>query len=430
MDSTDPQFGNYPAQVPYAPCGYTPGQLRAAYGFSQTIRRGNDGTGVKIAIVDAFLSPTLLQDAQTYAAQHDPDYPLLDAQFSAQMAPGNPQTPDPNWYGEQSLDVEAVHAMAPGATIVYVGAQSPQDVDLIAAINLIVEGNLASIISNSYGSPEGQANDFVVWKAATTHAGLKGIGVYFASGDHGDELGNLGSVSADFPASLPTVTAVGGTSLALGQRNERVFEAGWETTISFLMRPMPVGVDGGVMPRDSDAGPPALQWAPPAPGQFLFGAGGGTSLVYEQPAWQAGIVPDDIANTPGAPARVVPDVAMLADPLTGFLVGMTTNGTYAESPTGGTSLACPLFAATMALAEQHVGKSFGFANPRLYAAHDKAFRDIVPNSTPQGVVISRSQGNVFGTIDYAGQSIKTAVGYDNVTGLGAPDGQNFLTALE
>ena len=88
MDTTDPQFGTYPAAVPVIPCGYTPGQLRAAYGFNTAVRTGNDGTGVKVAIVDAYLSPTLLADAQTYAAQHDPDYPLLDSQFSTQMAPG------------------------------------------------------------------------------------------------------------------------------------------------------------------------------------------------------------------------------------------------------------------------------------------------------------------------------------------------------
>ncbi len=427
VDTTDPQFGSYPAALPVIPCGYGPAQLRAAYGFSNAVRSGNDGKGVKVAIVDAYLSPTLLADAQTYAAQHDPDYPLLDSQFSAQMAPGTPQPPDPGWYGEQSLDVEAVHAMAPGATIVYVGAQSPTDMDLVAAINLIADGNLASIISNSYGSPEGQGNDFVVWNAAVKHAALKGVGIYFASGDSGDESGRLGFVSADFPASLPGVTAVGGTSLALGQRGERVFEAGWETTASFLTFPAPAPAgDGG-----ADAGPPAPPfWDPPAPGFFAFGGGGGTSFVYDQPAYQKGVVPDALANIPGAPARVVPDVGMLGDPLTGFIIGMTSNGTYGEGPTGGTSLACPLFAATMALAEQHSHKKLGFANPRLYKARAKAFRDIVPNATPQALILPSSQGNIVATIDFAGQAIQTAVGYDNVTGLGAPDGENFLKAIK
>ncbi len=437
MDTTDPKFGDYPAQVPFVPCGYTPGQLRAAYGMTKAVRTGNDGTGVKVAIVDAYLSPTLLQDAQTYAAQHDPDYPLLDTQFSAQMAPGTPHTPDPGWYGEASLDVEAVHAMAPGATIVYVGAQSPTDIDLVAAINLIVEKNLATIISNSYGSPEQQGNDFVVWNAAVRHAALKGVGIYFASGDSGDETGRLGAVSADFPASLPGVTAVGGTSLGLGQRNERVFEAGWETTAAFLTQPPPPPADAGATDAGSadagatDAGPPPGPfWDPPAPGFFAFGAGGGTSLVYDQPAYQVGVVPDALANIPGAPARVVPDVAMLADPDTGFIIGLTQNGRYRESATGGTSLACPLFAATMALAEQNAHKAIGFANPRLYKNRAKAFRDIAPLPQPQAAIIPSSQGNIIVTIDFPGQAIQTAVGYDNVTGLGAPDGENFLKVIK
>ena len=200
-----------------------------------------------------------------------------------------------------------------------------------------------------------------------------------------------------------------------------MFEAGWETTAAFLTLPDP----------SADGGPtgPAF-WDPPAPGFFAFGAGGGTSFVYDQPAYQKGVVPDALANIPGAPARVVPDVGMLADPETGFIIGMTTDGVYGEGPTGGTSLACPLFAASMALAEQHAHKKLGFANPRLYKARAKAFRDITPTATPQAVMLPSSQGNIIVTIDYAGQAIQTAVGYDNVTGLGAPDGDNFLKAIK
>jgi subtilase family serine protease len=335
------------------------------------------------------------------------------------MAPGAPQEPDPGWYTEQTLDVEAVHAIAPGASIVYVGAQSPTDLDLVAAINMIAEKNLASIVSNSYGSAEGQGNDFVVWNAAVKHAALKGIGIYFASGDNGDESNRIFTISADFPASLPGVTAVGGTSLALGQTNQRVFEAGWQTTASFLTTP-------AVAP---DAAPAAPYWDPPAPGFYVFGARGGTSLVYDQPKYQRGVVPEELANLPGAPARVVPDVSMLADPLTGFTIGQTTDGVYAESTTGGTSLACPLFAASIALAEQRASKPLGFANPKIYKNRKKAFRDITPLAEVQALVLPSAQGNISATIDYAGLSIKTAKGYDNVTGLGVPDGANFLKAL-
>src|SRR5262249_6004414 len=109
-DTVDPAYPGYSA-LTYAPCGYKPAHLRAGYGLSATIRRADDGKGQKIAIVDAFLSPTLLKDAQTYAANNDPDYPLKASQLQTIWAPGQTQDPDTGWYGEQTLDVEAAHAM-------------------------------------------------------------------------------------------------------------------------------------------------------------------------------------------------------------------------------------------------------------------------------------------------------------------------------
>jgi subtilase family serine protease len=417
-DTEDPPYPGY-GPLTYLPCGYRSAHVRAAYGFSKLVHKGKDGRGQSVAIVDAYLSPTLLKDAMIYAANNDPDYPLDAKQFSAQMAPGTPTDPDTGWYGEQTLDVEAVHAIAPGAKIVYVGAQSSYDQDLIAAINLIVEKRLAHIVSNSYGMLEAGAN-VVAWRAIARQAGLKGIGLYFSSGDNGDEsYGGWFPPSADFPASLDLVTAVGGTSLALGRAGDRLFEVGWETGASFLETPAATG----------DMAPSPATWDPAPPGYFVFGAGGGTSLIFDQPAYQKGVVPDEIANLPGAPARAVPDVAMLADPLTGFIIGQTdpSSGEYAEGAIGGTSLACPLFAGAMAIAEQNRKAHVGFANPVLYkAAKRGAFLDVAPADEPQAVALP---GGVVATFDFPGQSIKTAVGWDNVTGLGVPDGDNFLKGV-
>lgn len=418
-DNTDPVYPGYPA-LTYAPCGYRPAHIREAYGLSNTIRRGIDGTGQSIAIVDAYLSPTLVQDAQTYAANEDPDYPLADGQITTQMAPGNPTTPDTGWYGEQSLDVEAVHAIAPGAKIVYVGAQSATDKDLVAAINLIVSNKLATIISNSYGMVEqGGGVNYVVWHNIATQAGLKGIGIYFSSGDNGDESQNFFSPgpSADFPASLDNVVAVGGTSLALSRTGTRTWELGWETGASRLQAAV-----------TTDAGTTPATWSPAPPGQFVFGSGGGTSVVYSQPTWQAGVVPDAIANLPGAPARAVPDVAMVGDPLTGYLIGQTAPaaGTYSEFAIGGTSLSCPLFAATMALAQQNAKKKFGFSAPLLYKKRNGSFNDIAPSATPQAVALP---GGIVATFDYNRLTIHPAAGWDNVTGLGTP-GPDFLKNIK
>ena len=422
-DTTDPEYPGY-APLSYAPCGYKPGNIRAGYGFTDIIRKGTDGSGQSIAIVDAFLSPTLLLDAQTYAANNDTDYPLRASQLVTVWAPGTPQTPDTGWYGEQTLDVEAAHAMAPGAKIVAVAAQSAYDQDLIAAINMVIEQKLGSVISNSYGMVEqGGYVDFLAWKPVLTQAGLKGIGVYFSSGDNGDETsGGFLPPSADFPASSDLVTAVGGTSLALGQTGNLLFEVGWETGASFLN---PAAVDdGGVTTA------PAT-WDPP-PGFFVFGAGGGWSSVFEQPKWQKNVVPDSFAVVSGVARRSVPDVGMLADPFTGFIIGQTdpNTGKYSEGAIGGTSLACPLFAATIAVAQQHAHRHFGFANALLYK-NQKAFRDIVPTNPPQAVVLPLSNGSVAAIpFDYPALAIKTGPGWDAVTGLGVPNGSAFLSAVK
>jgi subtilase family serine protease len=418
VDTTDPPYPGYAPLTNYV-CGYHPANVRDGYGLSDAVRRGNDGRGQSIAIVDPYLSPTLLADAQTYFANNDPSYPLKASQFSERMAPGTPTPVDTGWYGEQSLDVEAVHAIAPGATIAYVGAQSAFDLDLVAAINLIVTDKLATIVSNSYGEPEGEGGvDFVAWHAIATQAGLKGVGLYFSSGDDGDEVANIGFPSADFPASLDVATAVGGTSLALDEADTRVFEVGWETGYSLL--------DTSLTPPD---------WNPPPPGIFRFGSGGGTSLVYAEPSWQKGVVPPAIANANGAPARSVPDVAMLGDPFTGYFVGETdpTTGIYGEEAFGGTSVACPLFASTMALAQQHAKKTFGFSAPLLYKRRSAALSDIAPLALPEAVALGTGDGVDVTTFafsfDYPGLTIHSAPGWDDVTGLGVPKGASFLSAL-
>ena len=418
-DTTAPPYGAYPYPLTYTPCGFHPGQLRQSYGIAAEVRAGNDGTGQKIAIVDAFTPPTLVQDAQTYFANNDSDYPLATSQITVLQGPGTLGPIDTGWYGESSLDVEAVHAMAPGAHITYVGAVSANDQDLIAAVNLIVTGKLATLISNSYDGLEEQTNDFAAWESMAIQAGLKGIGLYYASGDSGDEsASNTGTPTVDFPASLAEVTAVGGTSLAVGEEGQKLFEVGWETGSSKLEAP-----DGGA----PDAGD---IYVPGPPGAYRFGAGGGVSVVYLQPTWQAGIVPSTFSTYMNATDRTVPDVAMLADPYTGYFIGMTDprSGTYSESGIGGTSLATPLFTATMALAQQYTGKKFGLANAALYKASKKsAFTDIKPGA-PEAVWY----GLHTVSFDYhgAGNTNYTAVGYDTATGLGVPNGVSFFKALK
>jgi subtilase family serine protease len=334
VDTTDPAYGGgFASPLPYAPCGYKPAQLRSAYGLAATVDGGHTGASATVAIIDAFASPTIFQDASTYAQRNDPAHPLLASQFSQvifkpdQKLQGAHQCDASGWYGEETLDVEAVHAMAPGAHIVYVGGGSCEDAALDVALNAVVANHLASIVSNSYGDTgEDVPADLVdEFERIAIQGAAEGIGLYFSSGDDGDEVATLGHAAPDFSASSPWVTAVGGTSLGVAANGSTVLETGWETGKSTLT---------------------AGAYTPAAPGAFLYGSGGGTSTLFPEPDYQKGVVPDALANAHAAFAgRVVPDVSMDGDPNTGFLIGETqqypksAGGVrYGEFRIGGTSL--------------------------------------------------------------------------------------------
>ncbi|MDQ0379604.1 S53 family peptidase [Amycolatopsis thermophila] len=421
IDTTDPAYNGQ--QRPYAPCGYTPAQLRSAYGLDK-VRA--DGSGTTVAIVDAFASPTLYADAAEYARRNDPSHPLRQSQFAEKVFPANVDQEPPDqcdaagWYGEQTLDVEAVHAMAPGANVLYVGGSDCQDASLDEALNWIVAGHRADIISNSYGDAgeDIPAAEVRVWTQIAQQAALEGIGVYFSSGDSGDEAARLGSPSADFPASDSWVTAVGGTSLAIGKDGRTLFETGWETGKSTLT--------GGV-------------YTPPA---YTSGSGGGTSVLFDEPFYQKGVVPDALAsqNQHGkAKGRVVPDISAVGDPNTGFLIGQTQtfpDGVYYDQyRIGGTSLASPLLAGIMAVSDNLDGFHHGFINPVLYqiGSRSPAVRDV---QHVDGAVMRVDYANSVDAtdglitsareLDWQNLSIHTTAGYDNVTGLGVPNGPAFL----
>jgi subtilase family serine protease len=425
IDTTDPAYNG--RHLPYAPCGYKPAQLRSAYGIDGAVQSGVNGRGQTVAIIDAFAAPTLYADAAEYAARNDPGNPLRASQFSEHVFPTNTALEGPDqcdaagWYGEQTLDVEAVHAMAPGAHVLYVGGSDCLDSSLVQALNYVVAGRLADVVSNSYGDygEDGiPADEIRAYNQIAIEAALEGIGINFSSGDSGDEAANVGQPEPDFPASDPWVTAVGGTSLGIGADGKRVAETGWETTKSVLSN---------------------SSWGPAA---YLYGSGGGTSRLFAEPAYQRGVVPDALAaeNQAGTNrGRVVPDISMDGDPNTGFLVGETQtfpDGVYYDQyRIGGTSLSSPLFSGLMAVANQLDRFDHGFVNPVLYkfTSRTGAIDDV--RHVAGGVVrvdyvngIDASDGLVTSvrTFDFQGLTINTTPGYDNVTGLGTPEGRAFL----
>lgn len=415
---------------PFAPCGYAGAQMQSVYGMSDAIKAGNDGSGVTVAVIDAYASPTIESDVETYSARHG--LPSIQGHFRQIVPAGiynkpiSGQKQDPQgWAGEESLDIEAVHTMAPGADIVYVGAPNNFR-DLDAIMNRVVDEHLADIVTNSYGYGGEALPPGTIKPSLDTQiqAAAEGMTLLYSSGDNGDETDGVtgATPTPDWPASSPLVTAVGGTALGIGADGKRVFELGWESGTSTLKN--------GVFPTPT----------------YLYGSGGGTSRLFAQPSYQQGVVPSAIAQTyGGSPMRAVPDVSALGDPNTGLLIGETQtmpdgSQAYDEYRIGGTSLSSPLYAGMMALAAQRAGHSFGLANPVLYAARTssvditKADRATYPGTVRvnyvNGVDAANGYAYVERTFDQDEQlTIHVRDGYDDVTGVGSPNGQAWLQAV-
>ncbi|HKC29771.1 MAG TPA: S53 family peptidase [Jatrophihabitans sp.] len=402
-----PKFANQ--TLPYAPCGYTGPQFRAAYEGATTL----DGTGVTVAITDAYAAPTIAKDANKYATLNG-DGSYAPGQFSETDASKftNQKLCGPSgWYGEETLDVEAVHAMAPGATIHYYGAASCFDSDLLDTLTQVVDDGTASLVSNSWGDVESNetADNVAAYESVFLQGALEGMSFLFSSGDNGDELANTGIKQADYPTSDPYVTSVGGTSTAIGANGNLLFETGWGTEKYSLASNGQSWQDVG----------------------FLYGAGGGVSALFNAPAYQQGVT--------GSAYRTTPDMAMDADPNTGMLIGETqkfSDGVYYDQfRIGGTSLASPLFAGMTALTIQHAGQGVGLLNPSIYD-NLGSFQDVKGTPPDAGVVRvdfangeNASDGLLYSVRTFnQDSSLKVKRGYDMVTGVGSPTA-SWLTAL-
>ena len=417
----------------FAPCGYAGAQLQGAYGMTDTINTYG-GKGVTVGVIDAYASPSILSDVNTYSAKHDLP-PLASGQLTQIVAPGtykmatNKMQDPTGWAGEETLDIEAVHTMAPKAHITYIGAPNNFR-DLDAIMNRVVMNRWADIVTNSYGYG-GEALPMGTIKPSVDtqiQAAAEGITLFFSSGDYGDETLGVPAyykyATPDWPASSPYVTAVGGTSLGVSDTNSRVFELGWETTRSTL---------------DTTA----VTWNSPV---YFYGSGGGTSRLFAQPSYQAGVVPDSLALGAASGGRsqkmrVVPDVSAVGDPTTGMLVGETQmfpDGTYYdEYRIGGTSLSSPIYAGIFANVVQAAGHDYGLANPALYSARSSAY-DITKTDLPTypGAVRSDYRNGVDASGGYAysarwfdadtALTIHVTPGYDDVTGVGSPDGATWF----
>jgi subtilase family serine protease len=427
------------------PCGYQPSEMQKAYNLTASYAAGYDGTGQTIVITDAFGSPTIQQDAALFSEV----YGLPPVDLTVYQAPGTSHTglckvtDCAGWATETTLDVEWAHAMAPGAKIALVIAPNNRS-DLDEAINWAVVHHLGNVISNSWSTYEGLANPAVFDRVnrILMAAAAQGIDVNFSSGDYGDDSSVLGFKTVDFPASSPYATGVGGTSLFLDGAGNAT-ETAWGTNLTRIAN----NTASGNAPYDPPQSSPSLGLG------FTFGAGGGASHDYAKPSWQSSL--------PGT-MRMVPDVGMLADPYTGGEIIQTVGGQTGVTAVGGTSLAAPMFSGVMAIATQKAGHGLGQAAPLLYGLPSGAVNDVVQLAGTDNVTGSITDAN--GTTAYSADQLATpdpAVGgsyisafynspfstrwfvitfgtdtslaakpgWDDVTGVGTPNGWSFVQAI-
>lgn len=348
---------------------YTLPQLGQAYDFPTTV----NGNGQCIAIIE--LGGGYQQsDLQTYFQQLNitpPNVISVSVDGGSNQPVGTADSAD----GEVDLDIEVAGAIAPGARIAVYFAPNT-DRGFLDAITQATHDttNNPSVISISWGSAEVQwtAQAMQAMDRAFQDAAALGITVCCAAGDNGSSDGVTdGKAHVDFPASSPYALACGGTRL----------EASGRTITSEVVW---------------NEGPNSA-------------TGGGVSDFFDLPTWQTN------ANVPTSSngtrvGRGVPDVAGVADPQTGYLV-------YVDGQRisfGGTSAVAPLWAGLIALINQQLGRSLGYLNPILYQNYSQL--------TQASALHDITDGN--------NGSYSAASGWDACTGLGTPDGQNLLTALQ
>ena len=304
--------------------GLKPEDVLLFYNLKSLRDRGLDGTGQTILFPEIETLPASnMSDLNRFASEFGlPPYDnLLTVKHDSSW--GTPEKPQ----GETVLDLEIAHEVAPNAKLVVYSA-GPQFVFLDRAFDQLVTDNLGSVVSESLGVCEAETSPGhrQTYAAIEDRAVAQGMTHFVASGDNGAYTCGADQDPADsFPATLPTVTSVGGTTVFESTSGAYFKEAVWGSPIDET------------------------------------GTGGGPSQVYPIPDWQR-----DVQDASGHGFRQVPDVSADADPITGFHIVFDGEDTQA----GGTSAATPLWAATVALIDQDLKKKnlrpAGFANPALY----------------------------------------------------------------
>jgi subtilase family serine protease len=376
------------------PGAYSPRQVRLAYGVESLVEQGKDGSGQTVVVIDAFGSPTLQQDLDAFSRRFG--LPPLTIDIRAPLGAKTFNQADSEmvgWAVETTLDVQTIHALAPGAKIIVLTSPVDETEGVVGLPEFrqleqyAVDNHLGAVVTQSFGASEISLNDTVgqaelaQWNDLYQQATMQhGVTFVASSGDGGatdyataadaQRHQLAGTPTTGFPADSPWALTVGGTTLQIN--GVSVQETAWQES------------------------------------------GGGFSRFYAEPSYQEGLpaqVQTQLNNRRG-----VPDVAASADPRAGLLINF--QGRYRVI--GGTSAAAPLWAAIIAIGDQMASQPLGFVNPALYkigtsakAAQD--FRDITVGNN------SQSQVGV--------QGYDAVTGWDPVTGFGAPIADHLLPDL-
>jgi subtilase family serine protease len=389
---------------------YTPQQLQAAYGIKPLLDRGINGRGETVVLpelAESRLNPPGVTDMRQDMAAFDSLFHLPAARLRVITSLAGARSP---WlaFGEEVLDVEVVHALAPDAALVILLLPSTSLDDTSNAVSAAVaslrlgstEGGVMSIsaagqIGGEHCVSRAQANSV---NAALQTAAGRHVTVVAASGDIGavaepcDVYGALTGTSTFTPvkevnllASDPLVLGAGGTSLTASHTTGT-----WQGETAWGL---PYG----------------------DPGSAVQASGGGFSRLFPRPGYQDGV--------PGSRAsRGVPDVSADASGHTGMAIVLSAGGRSMVRDSGGTSASAPIWAALIALADQYAGRHLGLVNPAIYQIargprYHQAFHDV-------------TMGN--NTVQFPPTTItgyQAASGWDPVTGWGSPDGQVLIPLL-
>lgn len=374
-----------------------PDDFATIYDLNPLYLTGIDGTGQKLAIIGD--TDVDLADIQNFRRRFN--LPANDPQVV--LYGPDPGTNSDN-LGEADLDLEWSGAVARNATIIYV-----YSTDVSTAAQHAIDQNLAPVISFSFGGCEPSAP--AAFRSIAQQASAQGVTWLAASGDSGaagcDEAFSTEhpqatqGLAVSFPASIPEITAVGGTMFNESSGTGPYWGPNGPNLGSVLSY-----IPETAWNESSTSCPPT---------GCLAASGGGASVLFSKPPWQTG------PGVPNDKVRDVPDVALSAANHDGYY-GVTGGLTVVYS---GTSAATPSFAGIVALLNQTQAQpGLGNINPALYRlaqSTTNVFHDITTGNN----IVPCAQGSPDcqnGSMGY-----QAGPGYDLVTGLGSVDAYQLVT---